>query len=189
MKIKRLYVGVTGALVAGVILASASVALAAPPATAGAGNGNTNVVTTCGNLGLRLGSAIRDGGGRLLDVVATLSGKSTEDIQTARQAGQTFTQIATDNGVDTQAVVADAMKVRTQLLDAKVADGTITQAQADTALAAMQTKVTEQLQSVNTDCGNGTGCGMGGGQGQGCGMGGGQGRGMGGGQGLGSPQS
>ena len=108
-----------------------------PPA---AGTGNAGVVTTCGDLGLRLGTAIRDGGGRLLDVVATLSGKSTEDIQAARQAGQTFTQIAADNGVDTQAVVDEAMKVRTQLLDAKVADGTITQDQADTALAAMQTQ-------------------------------------------------
>ena len=187
MKRKRLYAGVTGALVAGLILVSASVTLAAPPATAGTGTGNADVVTTCGNLGLRLGTTIRDGGGRLLDVVASLSGKSTEDIQAARQAGQTFTQIAADNGVDTQAVVGEAMKVRTQLLDAKVADGSITQDQADTALAAMQTRVTERLQSVNTDCGTGTGCGMENGQGQGQGRG--QGGGMGGGRCLVQPQS
>ena len=176
MKAKRFYSAVAGALVAGVILGSATSAIAAggPPA---AGSTTSSVAAACGSLGMRLGSAVRDSGGRLLDVVAGLTGKTATEVTAERQAGQTFTQIAAEKGVNSATVVDEALKVRQQLLAVKVQDGTITQAQADAALASMKTRLAAQVDTVNTDCGSG-GCGAGGGRaaragggGAGCAMG------------------
>ncbi len=170
MNLKRVYAGVAGALVAGVILGSATSGLAATsPDTSG--RPTSSMSAACGNLGLRLGAAVRDGGGRLLDVVADLTGKSTDEITAERQAGKTFSQIAADNGVSSQAVVDEALKIRQQLLDAKVKDGTITQAQADAAAANMKTRLSGQVESVNTNCGAGDGSGKGAGMGRGAGRG------------------
>lgn len=170
MNLKRVYAGVAGALVAGVILGSATSGLAAT-APGASGQSTSSITAACGNLGLRLGAAMRDSGGRLLDVVAELSGKSADEITAERQAGKTFSQIAADNGVSSQAVVDEALKIRQQLLDAKVKDGTITQAQADAAAANMKTRLTQQVESVNTSCGAGDGSGMGAGMGRGGGRG------------------
>jgi len=116
---------------------------------------------------------VRDAGGRLLDVVAKLTGLTEEDVAAKRAAGQSIAQIAKDEGVSSDKVVDEALKVREQLLAEKVKDGTITQAQADQALATMKTRLTERVDSTAA-CGSGGGCGMGGG-----------GRGMGGGRGAG----
>jgi short-subunit dehydrogenase involved in D-alanine esterification of teichoic acids len=171
MNTKRVYSALAGALIAGVILGSASSGLAAngPPAVAPV---TSSVSAACGSLGLQLGSAMRDSGGRLLDVVAKLTGKTTADVTTERQAGKTFTQIAAENNVSSVAVVDEALKVRQEILAAKVQEGTITQAQADTAAAAMKTRLTERVDSTNADCGSGgRGAGGGaGGRGAGCAM-------------------
>jgi hypothetical protein len=125
-----------------------------------------------------MGGAMRDSGGRLLDVVAKLTGKSTADVVAERQAGKTFTQIAAEKGVSSAKVVDEALKVRQNVLTAKVKDGTITQAQADAAAANMKTRLSTNVDNVNTACdGNGGGRGgrgMGGGMGRGNGAGGNQ---------------
>ena len=59
----------------------------------------SSVSAACGSLGLQLGSTMRESGGRLLDVVAKLTGKTTADVTAERQAGKTFTQIAAENDV------------------------------------------------------------------------------------------
>ena len=121
----------------------------------------------------------------MLDVVAKLTGTTAADVQTKRAAGKTFAQIAAEKNVSSSAVVAEALKVRKTLLDKKVADGTITQAQADTALGNMKTRLTDRVNTANADC-DGTGAGAGGGGGKGGGMGRGRGAGgMGGGRGAG----
>ena len=97
----------------------------------------------------------------MLDVVAKLTGTTTADVQTKRAAGKTFAQIAAEKNVSSSAVVAEALKVRESLLAEKVADGTITQAQADAALGNMKTRLTDRVNTANADC-DGTGAGGGG---------------------------
>lgn len=98
--------------------------------------------------GARMGQAIRDAGGRLIDILADLTGLSVEDIQAERAAGNSISDIAEANGVSTDTVVSDALAARKAILDAKVADGSITQEQADLAYEQMTERVTER---VSTD--------------------------------------
>ena len=165
MNAKRVTAAIAGALVAGVVLGSVVSGYAAAPTTA-APAAKTGVVAACGAAGLRLGAAMRDSGGRMLDVVAKLTGTSTADVQAKRAAGKTFAQIAAEKNVSSSAVVAEALKVRQSLLAEKVKAGAITQAQADTALANMKTRLTERVDTANPDC-DGTGNGSGGGMGAG----------------------
>lgn len=187
MNAKRTTAAVAGALVAGLALGSVVSSYAAAPKASSATT-QTGIAATCGAAGLRLGTAMRDSGGRLLDVVAKLTELSTTDVVAKRQAGKSFSDIAAEKSVDSAAIVAEALKVRQTLLAEKVSAGAITQAQADTALANMKTRVTERVNSVNTNC-DGTGAGMGAGKGGGPGRGNGRGAGggmMGGGRGPGS---
>jgi len=177
MNMKRVTAAVAGALVAGVVLGSAVSGFAAAP-TAAAPAAKTGVVAACGAAGLRLGVAMRDSGGRMLDVVAKLTGMSTTDVQAKRAEGKTFAQIADEKNVSSAAVVAEALKVRKSLLTEKVAAGTVTQAQADAALTNMETRLKDRVDTANPDCdgtGNGSGSrnGRGGGRGAGAGNGGG----------------
>lgn len=171
MQAKRLTAAIAGALVAGVVLGSVvSGYAAAPKATTTAPP--SGIVGACGAAGLRLGAAVRDGGGRILDVVAKLTGTSAADVQTQRQSGMTFAQIAAAQNVDSAAVVAEALKVRQALLAEKVKAGDITQAQSDAALANMKTRITTRVNSANAGCdgsGGGMGRGRGAGGGGGCG--------------------
>lgn len=125
-------------LVAGLALGSVGAAYAATDSA------------TVGPLGAgaRMGQAIRDAGGRLIDIVADLTGLSVEDIQAERVAGSSISDIAEANGVSTDTVVSEALAARKAILDEKVADGTITQEQADAAYDLMTERVTER---VSTD--------------------------------------
>lgn len=169
MNVKRVTAAIAGALVAGVVLGSVVSGYAAAPKAATSAP-QSGIVAACGAAGLRLGAAMRDSGGRMLDVVAKLTGTSEADILAKRQAGKTFAQIAAEKNVNSDAIVAEALKVRQTLLAEKVTAGDITQAQADTALATMKTQLTQRVDSVNTNC-NGSGGGMGGGRGAGSGRG------------------
>jgi hypothetical protein len=175
MSSKRVLALVGAALVAGLALGTITSAWAATPAARAAASGNTAVAGACG-LGLRLGTAVRDAGGRLADVVAKLTGLSAAQVQEKRAAGQSFTQIAKDKGVSSSAVITQALAVRKAALDAKVKSGAITQAQADAALAQMKTRLLDRVSSTAAGC---TGAGIGSGAGGACGMGGGRGRGAG----------
>ena len=65
--------------------------------------------------------------------------KLTEDqIHTERLAGKSLAQIAQANGVSEDTLVAEALKDRKAVLDARVKAGSLTQAQADAMLANMQ---------------------------------------------------
>ncbi len=111
---------------------------------------------------------MRDSGGRLLDIVAKLTGTTTAAVVAERQAGKTFTQIAAAKNIKSSTVVDEALKVRTAVLAEKVKSGAITQAQADAAAANMKTRLTTRVDSVNTACdGSGAGGGKGGGMGGG----------------------
>jgi hypothetical protein len=171
MNTKRITALVAAALVLGLVAGNVGSSFAATATSPSAGSAT----------GLRLGVAMRESGGRLLDVVAKLTGTSTDAVVAERQAGKTYTQIAAAKNVKAATVVEEALKVRTTVLTAKVKNGAITQAQADAAAATMKARLTERVGSVNTSC-DGTGSGSGGrGMGRGMGGGGGAGRGMGGG--------
>lgn len=187
MKLSRTAALMVAALVIGVVAGNVATGVAAPSA-------DTTTTGTVAGLGLRLGAVVRDAGGRLADVVANLTGLSADEVRDQREAGTSFAAIAESKGVDSAKVVDEALKIRTQVLDKKVADGTITREQADAAIERMRERVTERVSATGEPVrGNGMGAGprdgSGAGQGRGTGArdgsGAGRGRGMGGGMGGG----
>ena len=154
-------------LTAGLVLGSVGVSYAATETT------STNPVVCAG---ARMGQSIRDAGARLIDIVADLTGLSVEEVQAERAAGNSVADIAEANGSSAEAVVSGALEARKALLDEKVADGTITQEQADLAYGQMTERLTERVNTDETGRPSlaGQGGGMGGGRG-GRGMGGGMG--------------
>lgn len=171
MSKKRLIAIVAAVAIAAMVLGTAAIGFAA---TNTAPNSGTNGTCAAAGTGLRMGPVMRDSGGRLIDVVAKLAGKTVDAIAQERQAGKTLADIAQANGVSSSSVVAEALKVREQLLAEQVAAGRITQEQADAILEQMQTRLTEQLETQNVACtglGAGSGAGAGGGRGAGRGMG------------------
>ncbi|MHB9004341.1 MAG: hypothetical protein ACYC6C_09820 [Coriobacteriia bacterium] len=147
---------VVAALVAGMALGSFGIASAAPAAD----------TQGTGGYGLRMGSAMRDAGARMADILADLTGLSAEDIQERRVEGESVAEIAKSEGVETADVVDRAIEARKSILDAKVADGTIDEATRDEILARMTERLNERITSDQTGRmggGNGGACGIGGG--------------------------
>ena len=149
-------------LTAGLVLGSVGVSYAATEDT------STNPVVCAG---AQMGQSIRGAGARLVDVVADLTGLSAEEVQAQRAEGNSVADIAEANGSSSEAVVSAALETRKALLDEKVADGTITQEQADLAYDQMTERITERVSTDETGRpswagqGGGQGGGMGGGRG------------------------
>lgn len=174
MKHSKSIAFIAAGLVAGIVLGSVGLAAAAQAATA---TGTAAAPQASGVLGacVGMGQAIRGAGARLIDVLADLTGLSTADIQSKRAAGESIADIAKSEGVDPDDVVAKALEARKALLDERVADGTITQDQADAAYTQMKERLTERLTTTATGrpswAGQGQGVGRGagrGGAGAGC---------------------
>jgi hypothetical protein len=163
---------VAAALVAGLALGSVGIATAATAST-----------TATGGFGAGIGALCRQAGGTIADIVAKATGQSTADVYAARAKGDSFADIASAKGISADTLTADVVAVRKTALDASVKAGTVTQTQADTALASMKTRVAAKVTSdaPSTCTGAGPGSGAGGGQGRGMmgGAGGSQGRGTG----------
>lgn len=170
MKKSKVVALVAAALVAGLTLGSIGLASAAP-----AEEGATTTSTVAG-YGLKMGQAMRDAGSRMVDILADLTGLSVDDIHDRREAGESVDEIAKSEGVETATVVDKALEARKEILDAKVADGTIDAETRDEVLARMTERINERVTS--TEMGGGMGRGRGG-AGGGGGMGGGGGRGAG----------
>ncbi len=152
-------------LTAGLVLGSVGVSYAAT---------DTTSASPVMGAGVRMGQAIRDAGARLIDIVADLTGLSVEEVQAQRAEGNSVADIAEANGVSSDEVVSSALESRKALLDEKVADGTITQEQADLAYDRMTERLAERV--ATDEAGRPSWAGQGGGQGgrggQGGGMGG-----------------
>ncbi|MBN1192992.1 MAG: hypothetical protein JXA36_04810 [Coriobacteriia bacterium] len=133
MKKSKAITLVSFGLVAGLVLGSMGVSYAATGTAAGSG------------LGVRMGQFIRDAGGRLVDVVADLTGLTADEVKAERAEGESLADIAAANGSSSEAVVSSALEARKAILDAKVADGSITQEQADAAYARMSERLTERV--------------------------------------------
>lgn len=156
-------------LVAGNVVSGFAATAPAPSATETAG--------PLAGLGLKMGAAIREAGGRMVDTLAKLTGLSVDQIHEQRLAGKSIADIAKAEGVDPDKVVSDTVAVRKQMLDKLVAEGTITAEQRDAALERMTTRMKDRVDS--TELGRGMGRGRGG-RGMGGGAFGGSGQGAGG---------
>jgi len=158
---------ISAALVAGLALGTVGIATAAPRVAAG----------SAGVVG-GLGALCRQAGGTIAEIVAKVTGLSTADVYAAREKGDSFADIAATKGVSADKLTGDVVAARTTGLDAAVKAGTITQAQADTMLANMKSRLAAKITSDAPEGCTGTGLGGGAGRGQG------QGRGMGAGAGA-----
>lgn len=156
---------VAGALVAGLVLGSATLAFAGADPTA----------TPGGGLGARVGGICRQAGASLADVVAKLTGQTPDQVRAERAKGTSFADIAASKGVSADQVQSSALDARSRALAAAVKAGTITQAQADSMAARMKARLGDRIASpAPAGCdgaGAGAGCGMGGGRGAGNGAG------------------
>jgi urease accessory protein UreF len=161
---------VSAALVAGLVLGSVGIASAATTATTG---------TPRAGFGAQVGGMLRQAGVSLADIVAKLTGQTAAQVYTQRAAGKSFADIASAKGVSADKVTADALAARKTALAAAVKAGTLTQAQADTMLARMQTRIPQRITDPAPAGCDGTGSGAGrGGMGRGAGGGGGGGCGL-----------
>ena len=85
------------------------------------------------------------GGGELINVVSKLTGESTSTITSSLRSGSTLASIASTKSVTVDQIVALASNAPKAYLASEVSDGLVTQAQADSRLAALKTAITEQL--------------------------------------------
>ena len=113
--------------------------------------------------GMMGGGAMMAGSQSLLAVAAEELDMSSEELVAALQDGQTIADLATARGVELQAIADAFIATRAEWLAQAVADGRMTQAQADAMLAHMETQVLEHLNGELPFGGMGPGgCGVGG---------------------------
>jgi hypothetical protein len=82
-----------------------------------------------------------------LDVAAEAIGIPVDELREALQGGQTLAEVAADHGVDEQVVVDALVADIEDHLAERVADGDITQEQADERLAEAEEHVTERVEN------------------------------------------
>ena len=84
----------------------------------------------------------------LLTVAAEKLGMTEAELMTSLRDGKTIAELAEEKGVDTQAITDAYLAQWKEKLDAQVADGTITQDQADATLKAKTEALPERLTST-----------------------------------------
>jgi polyhydroxyalkanoate synthesis regulator phasin len=87
-------------------------------------------------------------GNNLVSVAADKMGMKLTDLLTELQNGKSIADVAKEKGVDTQMIVDAYMAQVKETLDKAVADGNITQKQADYQLEQIKTRVTDQLDNT-----------------------------------------
>jgi hypothetical protein len=91
------------------------------------------------------------GGGPVsLDAAATYIGISASDLRTQLEAGKTLAAVATANGKTTDGLKAALTTAAKSDLDASVTAGRLTQAQEDKILAALPTRLDQEINEVHT---------------------------------------
>lgn len=109
-----------------------------------------------------------------LKAVSELTGLDIADIRTQRSEGKSLLSIAEGQGISEQELTDKVVADRKAALEQLKADGKITEAQYQTCLSNMETRIKSNLERTATGP-NGQGRGQramqGGGQGRGCGMG------------------
>ena len=101
------------------------------------------------------GRGMMGGGDSLTSIAADELGMSLTELLTELQDGKTIAEVAGDKGVEVQVIVDAYMAQLKESLDEAVADGRITQKQADWQLAQAEERVTDRLNSTWEDCSQG----------------------------------
>lgn len=120
------------------------------------------VAATLSEAGLGRGGGGGGGGGghhgpgHDLAAAAEALGMSEEDLHTALEAdGATLAQVAEDHGVAVDTVVQALVAAEQERIAQAVADGRITQEQADERLADLEQRITDRVQTAVEDHGPG----------------------------------
>jgi hypothetical protein len=96
------------------------------------------------------------GGGRVsAEATAKVIGITVDQLRTAREAGQTLTQIAAAHGVSKDKLIAGLVAAAKSELAADVKAGRLTQAQADQLSATLTARITERVDQVGRGPGGG----------------------------------
>ena len=99
--------------------------------------------------------------GSLMTVAAEQLGMTPTELMAELQAGQTIAQVAGEKGVALETIAEAFVALRAERLAELVANGQLTQEQADAMLAAMRVNVTTRLSEAWTPRGPGQGTGPG----------------------------
>ena len=83
--------------------------------------------------------------------LAELFGLERDELRDRLREGQALADIAADQGVDLQTVSDTLVNAATEHLDEAVADGRLTQEEADAKLADLRERITERIESGNPD--------------------------------------
>jgi polyhydroxyalkanoate synthesis regulator phasin len=89
----------------------------------------------------------------LLSIAADKLGMKLTELLTELQGGKSIADVAKEKGVDTQTIVDAYVAQAKENLDEAVADGNITQKQADYQLEQIKTRVTDQLDNTGMEFG------------------------------------
>lgn len=81
----------------------------------------------------------------LLDAAAEAIGLDAQEIRSQLRSGSTLADIITANGGDVEAVIADAVTTATEQINTAVTNGRITQEEADTIIASLETTFTNMV--------------------------------------------
>jgi hypothetical protein len=88
----------------------------------------------------------RHGGfGGQSEIIEEATGLTREEIRTAVDGGSTIADLITANGGDVDSVIAELVAEATTHINEKVAEGRITQEQADERLAELEDRITARL--------------------------------------------
>jgi hypothetical protein len=99
------------------------------------------------------GGLLGRGGDSLLGMIADEMDMSVRDLVAELQDGKTLAEVASENGVDAQEIADTYLAQLEEDLTQAVADGKITQNQADWMLEQATESVPDQLDSTWEDCG------------------------------------
>lgn len=123
----------------------------------------------CGR-GMAAGSGRRMGGGAglafgrngesLVDVTARVAGMAAADVRAALGDGQTFAQIAEAHGKSAQDLTQSALTARQSLVDKAVADGRLTEQQAEQVMGQMKLNLEQCVSAPGQPRGRGRGRGF-----------------------------
>ena len=141
-------VAILGAGLIGSALAQTPTPTHVPSGQSGAGAGRSGA-----GMGQRMGRGAGGpvwGGEASLDVVSKLTGLTADEIRSLRQDGQSLSQIAQSKGVAEATLINEILAAKKAALDAQVAAGTLTQAQADAIYENMDAQVKESVTRTTT---------------------------------------
>jgi hypothetical protein len=124
---------ILGLTIAGVLTGIVAVAVMAADPT-GTPTGAPKQDGSCGG-----GNVWRQGG--IDEAVTNLLGMTDDQIREQRQSGKSLVQIAADKGISEETLVNTIMAVRQETLKTQVANGVLTQEQADRMFSQMKERV------------------------------------------------